>query len=269
MPKPPAPPKPKFSWRLALRITMWLGAFAGLAWGANQAHSFLLSDPRFELRCNPVERTCASLEIRGAVYASRYRIAKVFAPDFGQSVFHIPLAERRRHLLAIDWVRAASVARVWPDHIVVTVTERRPVAFAKLPIGVSGRYWLGLVDADGVLLSAPPHARFHLPMLSGISEQQTDEERRTRVNTMQRLLADLGPDARSISEINVGALDNVRVISDLDGRALELWIGDRAYRSRYMNFINHYGEIRSHSEHARVFDLRMDDRILARQDARR
>jgi cell division protein FtsQ len=269
VPKPPAPPKPKFSWRTALRIAVWLSVFAGLAWGASEAHSFLLRDPRFELRCDPAERTCASLEIRGAVYASRYRIAQVFAPDFGQSVFHIPLAERRRHLLAIDWVRAASVTRIWPDQIVVTVTERRPVAFAKLPIAGTGRYWLGLVDDDGVLLSVPPHVRFHLPMLSGISEQQTDEERRARVKTMERLLDDLGSNARGISEINVGALDNVRVISDLDGRALELWIGDREYRSRYMNFVNHYGEIRSHSEQARVFDLRMDDRILARQDVRR
>lgn len=269
MPKPPAPPKPRFSWRTALRVTVWLGVFAGLAWGAKEAQSFLLQDPRFELRCDPTEHTCASLEIRGAVYASRYRIAQVFAPDFGYSVFHIPLAERRRHLLAIDWVRGASVSRVWPDQIVVTVMERRPVAFAKLPIAGSGRYWLGLVDDDGVLLSVPPRARFHLPMLSGISEQQTDEERRARLRTMERLLADLGGNARGISEINVGALDNVRVIADLDGRAIELWIGDHAYRSRYMNFVNHYSEIRSHSEQARVFDLRMDDRILARQDARR
>lgn len=269
MPKPPAPPKPKLSWRTALRISIWLGVFAGLAWGANEAHSFLLRDPRFELRCDPAERTCGSLEIRGAVYASRYRIAQVFAPDFGSSVFHIPLAERRRHLLAIDWVRSASVTRIWPDQIVVTVAERRPVAFAKLPIAGSGRYWLGLVDDDGVLLTVPARARFHLPMLSGISEQQTDEERRARVRTMERLLADLGQSARGISEINVGTLDNVRVISDLDGRAIELWIGDRAYRSRYMNFVNHYGEIRGHQEQARVFDLRMDDRILARQDARR
>jgi len=269
VPKPPAPPKPKFSWRTALRVTVWLSVFAGLAWGAKQAHSFLLSDPRFELRCDPAERTCASLEIRGAVYANHYRIAQVFAPDFGYSVFHIPLAERRRHLLAIDWVRTASVTRIWPDQIVVTITERRPVAFAKLPIAGSGRYWLGLVDDEGVLLSLPPRARFHLPMLSGVSEQQTDEERRARVKMMQRLLADLGRNARGISEINVGALDNVRVIADLDGRAIELWIGDRAYRSRYMNFVNHYDEIRGHSEQARVFDLRMDDRILARQDARR
>src|SRR5256885_6036322 len=99
---------------------------AGAAWAGKEVNSFLLSDPRFELTCRVDEKTCASLEIRGAVYASRARIQAVFAPDFGVSVFHMPLAERRRHLLAIDWVSEASISRVWPHHIVVTVTERRP-----------------------------------------------------------------------------------------------------------------------------------------------
>ncbi len=264
MPKAPSPPKPKISWKLAVRTAMWLGVFAGIAFAGKQAHSFLLRDPRFDLRCDAMARTCASLEIRGAVYTSRVRVAQVFAPDFGLSVFHIPMAERRRHLLAIDWVRGASITRVWPNRIVVTITERRPVAFAKLPIAGSGRYWLGMVDDDGVLLSIPPRSRFHLPMLSGVSEQQTDEERRVRVQTMEALLAELGANARSISEINVASIGNVRLIADADGRAVELWIGDHAYRSRYMNFMNHYAEIRAHSEQARVFDLRMDDRILAR-----
>lgn len=264
MPKAPAPPKPKFSWKLAVRLAIWLGVFAGLAFAGKQAHSFLLRDPRFDLRCDPPARTCASLEIRGAVYASRVRIAQVFAPDFGRSVFHIPLAERRRHLLAIDWVKTASITRIWPNQVVVTVSERRPVAFAKLPIAGSGRYWLGMVDDDGVLLSIPPRARFHLPMLSGISEQQTDQERRVRVKAMEALLEELGPNARRISEINVASIENVRLIADADGHAVELWIGDHGYRSRYMNFMNHYAEIRAHSEQARVFDLRMDDRILAR-----
>jgi cell division protein FtsQ len=223
-----------------------------------------LSDPRFDLRCDPAERTCASLEIRGAVYASRIRIAQVFAQDFGRSIFRIPLAERRRHLLAIDWVRTASITRIWPNEIVVSIVERKPVAFARLPIAGTARSRLALVDDDGVLLSIPPRARFHLPMLSGVSEQQTDVERRMRVKAMERLLADLGPDGRRVSEINVSSVENLRLITALDGRAVELWMGDQSWRSRFRNFINHYEEIRSHSDQARIFDLRMDDRILAR-----
>lgn len=255
MPKAPAPPKPKFNARLWLRIALWGAIFAGLAYGAKEVHSFLLRDPRFEFR---------NLEIRGAVYTDRARIQAVFAPDANRSVFQIPLAERRRHLLAIDWVHTASIERVWPNRLVVAITERRPVAFAKLQIAGSNRHWLALIDGEGILLSIPSRVRFRLPVLSGVEEEQSDEERRVRVEAMQHLLTDLGSQAKDISEINAASIHDLAVIADIDGKGLELWLGDRHYRSRYTNFLSHYQEIKAHSETARIFDLRLDDRISTR-----
>jgi cell division septal protein FtsQ len=262
MPKPPEP-KQKFTWGLAGRVVLWTGICAGFAWCGVEVHSFMLSDPRFALHCSPGGGTCGSVEIHGAVYSSVARIQAVFAQDAGKSVFDIPLAERRRHLLAVDWVREASVMRVWPDRILVTVTERTPVAFASLPIGGSARHWLALIDEQGVLLTLPPRARFPLPVLSGITEDQGEAERQKRVEAMEHLLADLGPRAKEISEINAANAEDMRVVTTIDGHAVELWLGDQHYRSRYMNFLNHYGEMRRDSQ-AVVFDLRLDDRILVR-----
>jgi hypothetical protein len=81
---------------------------------------------------------------------------------------------------------------------------------------------------------------------------------------MRHLLSDLGPQAKDISEVNSASTRDLRVIADVNGQAVELWLGDQRYRSRYVNFLNHYGEIRRHSERASVFDLRLDDRIFAR-----
>jgi cell division protein FtsQ len=237
---------------------------AGAAWGARQVDSFLLRDQRFQLACGDNEPNCASLDIRGAVYANRARIRNVFASDFGASVFRMPLAERRRRLLAVDWVSAASISRIWPNRIVITITERRPVAFAKLPIAGTSRYRFSLIDRDGVLLSIPPRVRFPLPVLSGVTENQTEADRRVRVKEMQHLLDDLGPQAKEISEVNAGNALEMRVITEIDGHAVELWMGDQHYRSRYRNFVENYEEIRKHSEQATVFDLRLDDRILAK-----
>ncbi len=78
----------------------------------------------------------------------------------------------------MDWVNTASMLRVWPNRIVVTVTERAPVAFAKLPIAERSRYRFALIDTEGVLLSLPPRVRFRLPVLSGVTEEQTEAERR-------------------------------------------------------------------------------------------
>ncbi|MDQ1471449.1 MAG: cell division protein FtsQ [Bryobacterales bacterium] len=264
MPKLIAPSKPKPNWRLWLRVAAWSGVFMGVAWGGIEVHSFLLRDPRFELACESANRDCANLEIHGTNFANRARVAAVFSPDFGRSIFDSPLAERRRHLLAIDWVRTAAVTRVWPNRIVVTITERTPVAFAKLPMANSARHWMALIDQDGVLLSLPSKVRFHLPVLSGITDTQSDEERMTRVHAMQHLLEDLGPQAKDISEINAANVQEMRVVADVDGQGVELLLGDQHYRARYQNFVSHYPDIRIHSEHASTFDLRLDDRILAR-----
>ena len=154
----------------------------------------MLHDSRFALKCAPRAAVCGSLEIHGAVHSNMSRIMAVFGQDAGKSVFNIPLDERRRHLLAVDWVRLrASVMRVWPDRILVTIEERTPVAFASLPIGGSARHWLALIDDQGVLLTLPPRTRFPLPVLSGITEDQSEADRQKRVDAMQHLLADLGP----------------------------------------------------------------------------
>jgi cell division protein FtsQ len=262
VPKPPQP-KPKLNWRLGLRVLAWTAIAAGAAWGAKEVNSFLVTDPRFQLVCGLRQPACTNLEIRGAVYTNRARIENVFSSDVGSSVYKIPLAERRRRMLAVDWVASATISRVWPNRLVVTVTERHPIAFAKLPVG-AGRYRFTLIDADGVLLALPPRVRFHLPVLSGVTEDQTEADRRRRVDAMQHLLDDLGPQAKDISEINAASTVDMRMITEIDRRAVELWIGDQHYRSRYQHFLNNYQEIRRHSERASVFDLRLDDRILAR-----
>jgi len=255
MPKPVAEPKPRINVSLILRVALWMLVFAGVAVSAKEVQSFLETDARFRFE---------KLEIRGAVYTSRARVQSVFQADFNRSVFQVSLAERRRHVLAIDWVRTASLMRVWPNRIVVTVTERTPVAFAKLPIAGTTRHWLALVDDEGILLSIPPKSHFSLPVLSGITEDQSDEERRLRVDSMMHLLADLGPQAKDVSEVNAADAQEMRVIADVGGQAVELWLGDQKYRSRYMNFLSHYPDIRRREERASIFDLRMDDRITTR-----
>jgi cell division septal protein FtsQ len=264
MPKPLAPPKPKLNWRLGVRLAAWAVLAAGLAWAGREVNSFLLRDPRFQFTCGGKETDCANLEIRGVVYTSKARVQNVFSPDFGASVFKLPLAERRRRLLAVDWVKTASISRIWPHGIVVAVTERSPVAFAKLPIAGTARYRFSLIDSDGVLLSIPPRVRFRLPVLSGVMEEQTEADRSVRVKAMQHLLDDLGPQGKDISEVNAASTLDMRVITAIDGHAVELRIGDQHYRTRYMHFVNSYEEIRKHSEQSSLFDLRLDDRILAR-----
>lgn len=258
---PKAAPARGMSWRMVLAILCGVLLFVSTAMAARRVHSMLLADERYFL-ASGAESGESGIRVEGNRYASSDRIAQVFAQDFNRSIFNIPLAERRRRLLAIDWVEDASILRIWPNRLIVRVRERHPVAFAKLPVGVGGQFRYLLIDAQGVLLGVP-RQRFDFPVLTGVTEEQSEADRRARVLSMQGLLHDLGASATSmISEINASTPHDMRVSATVSGHPVELWLGDRNYLARFQNFTNHFEEILRGSDGDSVFDLRLDDRIM-------
>ncbi len=249
-----------FRWRFWLSACLWCGVCVSSALAARQAHRFVLRDAQFMLSAG--QR--GAIAIEGARYASRAKLLRVFAADYGRSIFAVPLAERRRRLLAVDWVEDASVSRIWPNRLLVRVTERTPVAFVSLPLrgpGSPARFLL--VDAQGVLLDPPLRSQFAFPVLTGLGEEQSDADRRLRVRAMRDLMEDLGPAGQNISEINASVPDDLIVMAQVEGRPLELNLGDGNYARRMQNFLLHYPEIRKHAANLTSFDLRLDDRITA------
>src|ERR1035441_5139316 len=161
----------RFNWRLTFGI-LAVGAIAvSTAVAGYKASLYVASDQQFRLSRDHKD----ALTILGLTYTSRAKVQRIFAADFDRSVFSVPLGERRRRLLAIDWVADASVSRVWPDRLVIRIRERQPVAF------VSFRSGPLLIDAQGVLLEPPAQAEFSFPVLSGVREEQSDAERRGQV----------------------------------------------------------------------------------------
>lgn len=249
-------------WLLAgLTVLLVLGAIAAVY----RLDQFLASNARFILSGSPDAHP--NLSIRGLEYASSARVAGVFAQDFGRSIYLLPVAERRRALLGIDWVREAVVSRRWPNRVEVRIVERTPIAFAMLPIGRSNSYEIALVDASGILLSPPPRARFALPVLYGLSREQPEAGRRGRVREVLELIHQVQAYAGQISEINAADADNLGITYSVDGRVVRLMLGNQRYLSRLQSFLGHYGEISRRLPYARVFDLRLDDRITAVEGA--
>src|SRR5437763_12563752 len=136
--------------------------------------------------------------------------------------------------MGVDWIERAAVWRIWPNQLVVRVWERTPVAFVNLtPLGVrrqSSR--LALIDAYGVLLDRPQKLDFSSPILSGVYERQSEVERQDRVRHYLRLMNELGPLAKQLAEVDVSALDNLKVSLEVQGRAVELSMGDRNFKRR-------------------------------------
>ncbi len=245
----------RWNWQVAAGIAGALLLTASAAMGALKVRKFVTTDPQFQLSRDRND----ALRITGVRYASHAKVMRVFAPDFDHSVFLAPLGERRRRLMAIDWVEDASISRIWPDQLLVRIQERQPVAFVYRRAGIL------LIDRYGVLLDPPAQAQFAFPVLSGVREDEGLEQRRERVRAFLRVQRDMGYLAKDISEFNTADLDNIRVVAQVGRRAVELMLGDENFGRRYQNFLSHYPEIEKRSPEVKLFDLRLDDRITAKE----
>jgi cell division protein FtsQ len=222
----------------------------------HRVEQFLIADPRFALDGPEGSPDTPTLEITGAEHASRRKIETVFNQDAGRSVYLLPLSDRRASLREVDWVKDASIARLWPNRVIVSVSERKPVAFLTL-----GSSRFALIDEDGVILPLAAD-RFTLPVLDGVRSADPPAQRREQVHRMLRLTRALGSElAARISEIDVSDRDNLKVTEPDDGHAITLLLGDHDFALRYQNFVRNYPEIKRRLPGAATLDLRLEDRI--------
>ena len=217
---------------------------------------FLIRDPRFVMTGGNDADEVATLEISGIRHASRQAVEAVFTEDLGRSVYSLPVQQRREALAKVDWVKDASVARVWPNGARVKVLERTPVAFVLVAAGRAG-----LIDEEGVIVPASAAGDFHVPVLKGVRANEPVSVRRDRVKKMREVLAALDSHADKISSINVADMDDVEVALPHDGRMLTLELGNRNFSARFNNFLNYYSRVKAKYPQATHFNLREDESI--------
>ncbi len=248
----------------AILFAMCLLLAGGIS-ASEKIQQMLIRDPRFFLP-GPIDygQESPNLELHGIKYASRWRVLRVFDQDYGRSLVQFPLADRRRALREISWVSDATVVRVWPNRVVVNITERKPAAFVKLPADGMTRW--ALIDDQGVILEPPLKAPFKLPVLSGVQAGERLEDRARRVRRMQQLMRELGPLAERVSEVDARDFDNLKISEQIQGRSVTLLMGDRNFSSRLKNFLDHYPDIRRKIPQTATFDLRLDDRITGLEE---
>jgi cell division protein FtsQ len=267
-----AKPEERPAWRRRFRrVLIWTGAGVaalGVIAGGYQIDELLASDSHFILPAAAAGRDNPNLAIEGLAYAPRAEVTRVFDRDFGRSVYLMPLAARRNGLLAIDWVRDASVSRRWPNRVAVRIVERKPVAFVMLPRVAAAAGWTGsevaLVDGEGVILRMPQRAKFSLPVLAGITHRDSPETRRARVQQVKELLDQVRSYSGQISEIDVSDPEDIVVTEVVQGRAVRLLLGNQNFPERLNSFMSHFPDISRRLPNARTFDLRLDDHITAR-----
>ena len=176
-----------------------------------------------------------------------------------QSIFHVDLEEYRTRLLDSPWVAEAVLWRVFPSTVEVHVTERTPLAVARL------NRQTYLVDATGVIIDAagPQYREFDLPIVDGLLSDDVNGSGTLadprKIQLVGRLLSDLSTRndlIKRVSQVDVSDPRNAIVL--LDGEPARLYLGDREFLARLKKYEEAAPAVREHVRAIDYYDLRFE-----------
>jgi cell division protein FtsQ len=248
------------------RVFLGLGCLAVIGTftaGVVAAKTYLGRDSRFRIA------GAGNIEATGLTQVSRAEMLPVFGEDIGRNIFFVPLNQRRKELEAIPWVQRATVMRLLPNQIRVNVVERQPVAFVR-----QGQQ-VGLVDADGVLLSMRPAVmaqhNYSFPVVTGLNPGDPLAMRKARMAVYERLLAELDANGQhlseQISEIDLTDPQDARVLMPEQGTDILGHFGDDRFLERYQRYKAHIAEWRQQYAKLSAVDLRYDNQVVLEMSA--
>ncbi len=242
---------------IRLLVAVLVIAALGLVAAVGMAvRSLLLHNHRFVLQ------SMGNIQVNGNRVVTAPGALGLFASDVGHSIFRIPLAKRQAQLEKIQWVRLATVMRIWPNQLRVTLVERTPVGFAR--DGNTVR----LVDDEGVLLNLPNAAAQHysFPVLDGISAADPLSIRAARIQMyrqfVQALDAQGGHVSATLSEVDLSDPEDIRA-NFLDGPHQPLvHFGDSDFLPRYQAYQAHLAGWLQQYPQLRSVDMRYGKQVV-------
>ena len=250
--------QPSRGWARTFVAVGALLLLGGLATGGWLLRNFLERDGRFRIAGTE------NIQATGLNEVSRAQMLPVFGEDIGRNVFFIPLGERRRQLEQIPWIEEATVMRLLPNQIRVSVVERKPVAFVRIGGEVK------LVDGEGVVLpmSAAAMARHHysFPVVMGINAHDPQAASKNRMAVYERMIGELDAQGQhlsaQISEVDLTDPEDARVLMPGAGGDILAHLGEDHFLERYQRYKAHIAEWLQQYPKLTAVDLRYDQQVV-------
>jgi cell division protein FtsQ len=247
-------PRRRRAARLAVvaRVLAWaaaVGAFAGAGALAVQAASRL---------------TVARIVVSGNEQMATGDVLAQIDGLVGQPIVALDLQRWQRQLERSPWVQRATLRRVLPDTVEVTLTERRPLAIGR--VGTS----LVLVDGTGTVIDefGPNYEGFDLPIIDGLvqhGDARGPVRPAERAALVASLLRDLSADPALLGKVSqVDVADPENVVLWLDDDPVRLLVGDRDFRKRLTGYLEVRGAVRARVSEIEAVDLRFGHRVFVR-----
>jgi cell division protein FtsQ len=254
---------------LYLRVLLWSVCLLSAGTLLYVVADFALFSPHFRLE------SYEQIALDGNRMVPREAVLERFAGDLHRSVLRIPLEQRRRALEEIAWVESARVERVLPNRLRVFIVERTPVAFLRQ--GAE----LALIDAYGVVLERPLQAEYQFPVVTGLADVSSRDERAARMQVYLQFLreaeaAQAGASA-FVSEVDLEDATDLRAtlaglpaLGDptADGQgAVLVHFGDADFQNKFAVVLRNLGEWRASAGRVESVDLRFERQVVVNPEA--
>lgn len=211
------------------------------------------------LNSTPLLRIDA-ISVKGNRYLSGGEVLALLGDLRGTNILKADLEAFRDRLLTSGWVETATLRRVLPSTVEVTVEERQPIGLARFAAQ------LYLVDATGAVIDEyrPRFAGFRLPIIDGLMPpgEQGLVVDTARAGLAAQLLAELSATtdlSERVSQIDVR--DSYNAVVLLTDDATRLHLGYEDFVTRLEAYIELAPALRARVPEIDYVDLRFDQRV--------
>jgi cell division protein FtsQ len=198
--------------------------------------------------------------LSGNHYVQAADVASALGAGAQPNIFRISLDEARTEVEAIPWVRSATLRRVYPNHLLVEIAERRPVAY----VNVQGS--LKLVDAEGVILEKPNQGSFDFPVITGIDPAMSAADRKGRLALFNRFAQELSAQALGagwlVSEVDLADDGDLIAILAQGRETIKVHFGKEDFGERFRTLVALLPEVQRTTPTIDSVDLRYRGQLV-------
>lgn len=202
--------------------------------------------------------------VRGNSRLSTGEVLALLSDLKGSSVLSVDLTGYQRRLVDSPWVADATLRRILPGSVEISLRERTPIGLCRL---VDHLY---LVDGTGTVIDeyGPQYADLDLPIIDGLSaapggaSPAIDAGRAELAAAVVDALSAHRTLARRVSQIDVRDPRDAVVI--LEGETALLHLGDSHFVERLQSYLDLAPALRERVPDIDYVDLRFDQRVYVR-----
>lgn len=256
---------PRFvRWRLALFIAVAIVA----GYGGYRAVRLVAHGQIFRV---------SHVVLRGNSRLSNGEVLAMVSGLKSESTLAVSLPAYRARLMESPWVAEASLRRVLPSTVEITIHERTPIGLCRI---IDHLY---LVDEGGAIIDeyGPQYADLDLPIIDGLATTNhaghaphawgpahvpvIDPARAELAARVVRSLSTRRALARRVSQIDVRDVHDAVLL--VEGDSALLHVGDAQFVERLQSYLDLAPALRSRVPDIDYVDLRFDERVYVRPAA--